>query len=363
MIERRNAELKTLSKLIFVLLLLQCISQLAFAFTDEPPVAQLSKSTYTANEGTRIVFDASSSYDPDGSSLHYRWDFENDGMWTGWAVNPKQSWTWYDDFTGIIKLKVSDGLLTNETTADVIINNVPPSVDAGSDMTKCLASTFQFRGSFSDPGGEDSFTMLWDFGDGENASGLLHPTHVYSAAGIYIVSLNVTDDDGGVGFDSITVTVLDCPVSPATIESCDPYGNPKNEFSCVQPPPKGDIHVIGNGFPSNIEVPVYVVKDVSDWFDGISISSLKWASGALVQTNSDGDILVTNVWESAVATGYFDIVADVNSNGIYDAGVDAIDNDDIHVTAGFFVIPEVPVGPLFVFIACILAFYAYRIKR
>ena len=39
-------------------------------------------------------------------------------------------------------------------------------------------------------------------------------------------------------------------------------------------------------------------------------------------------------------TGQYDIVIDINNNGYYDEGVDALDNSDIEVTAGVIVIPE-----------------------
>jgi hypothetical protein len=44
--------------------------------------------------------------------------------------------------------------------------------------------------------------------------------------------------------------------------------------------------------------------------------------------------------------GKYDIIVDVNMNGRYDQGVDAIDDNDIKVTAGFFVIPEIPLGTI-----------------
>jgi PKD repeat protein len=47
----------------------------------------------------------------------------------------------------------------------------------------------------------------WDFGDGHTASGTLQPTHQYGDDGSYIVTLTVVDDDGGVGVDTLTVTV------------------------------------------------------------------------------------------------------------------------------------------------------------
>ena len=64
-----------------------------------------------------------------------------------------------------------------------------------------------FSGSFTDPGWLDTHTIEWDFGDGNTATGTLIPTHTYSNDGVYIVTLTVTDDDGGVGVDTITVSV------------------------------------------------------------------------------------------------------------------------------------------------------------
>jgi hypothetical protein len=36
----------------------------------------------------------------------------------------------------------------------------------------------------------------------------------------------------------------------------------------------------------------------------------------------------------------FDMIVDVNSNGQYDEGIDALDGDDIELVAGFVIIPE-----------------------
>lgn len=55
-----------------------------------------------------------------------------------------------------------------------------------------------------------------------------------------------------------------------------------------------------------------------------------------------------------MAPGFYDIIVDVNNNGVYDEGIDVI--DDMGVEAGgLFVVPEVPLGVLSAFVAMMLA--------
>ena len=52
-----------------------------------------------------------------------------------------------------------------------------------------------FNGSSSTPDGGTIVSYAWSFGDGGTGSGEV-ATHVYSSAGNYTVSLNVTDSEG-----------------------------------------------------------------------------------------------------------------------------------------------------------------------
>lgn len=95
-----------------------------------PPIALLNNTTYIGSEGSPITFNASPSYDSDGNTLQYRWDFTNDGKWdTNWSNSSIMKVIWYDDFTGKIKVNVSDGENYNTTTTNVIVNNVAPTVE------------------------------------------------------------------------------------------------------------------------------------------------------------------------------------------------------------------------------------------
>jgi PKD repeat protein len=93
----------------------------------------------------------------------------------------------------------------------VSVSNVPPTVDAGPDQTADEGAEVVFDGSFSDPGLLDTHTVAWDFGDSATAGGTLTPTHAFADDGLYTVTLTVTDDDGGVGSDTLVVSVNNLP--------------------------------------------------------------------------------------------------------------------------------------------------------
>jgi hypothetical protein len=106
-----------------------------------------------------------------------------------------------------VTLQLNDGINTITDSTSVTVNNVAPTVNAGPDSTTLTVTPIVFNGSFTDPGSLDTHTIQWDFGDGSQATGTLTPSHAFTNAGIYTATLTVTDDDGGVGQDTLRVTV------------------------------------------------------------------------------------------------------------------------------------------------------------
>jgi hypothetical protein len=59
----------------------------------------------------------------------------------------------------------------------------------------------------------DVHLVVWSLSDGSAAFDTLNPAHAYGDNGVYTVTLTATDDDGGVGSDTLRVTVHN--VAPA----------------------------------------------------------------------------------------------------------------------------------------------------
>jgi hypothetical protein len=183
---------------------------------NDPPVADAG-GPYISYEGTAVNFDASGSSDVDGDMLQYRWDFEDDGIWdTPWTNNPSAMNTWYDDWSGTARVDVLDGLLSDNATATVTINNLPPAVSAGPDQVINSGDNVTINVPFTDPGTMDTHTAVIDWGDGNDepgtvsevaGSGNVTGSHQYLNLGSYTVTITVTDDDGGEGSDSFHVEV------------------------------------------------------------------------------------------------------------------------------------------------------------
>ena len=129
-----------------------------------------------------------------------------------------------DNGTFIVTVRVMDddgGIGVD--TRQVIVRNVPPTVDAGEDMFAYLCTPMTLVARFTDPGWCDTHTGTWDFGDCSPVlpatvrerheppagCGIVAATHRYECCGDFVATVTVTDDDGGVGRDRLIVRVVD----------------------------------------------------------------------------------------------------------------------------------------------------------
>ncbi len=131
-----------------------------------------------------------------------------------------------------------------ETAAFSLINvglslaAVEMAVEAGDDRTLSLGEPARFRATFTPPAGIDSFSFVWDFGDGrevahgdrtvatsepgQRVTATVHHTYEDDLESPYIVSLDIVGfgDAGQVeGSDTFTVDVVEIPPIEVFLES------------------------------------------------------------------------------------------------------------------------------------------------
>jgi PKD repeat protein len=131
--------------------------------------------------------------------------------------------TLFDVYTITVTL-TDDDTESDVDTTTVTVNNVDPvtSIDSmaqpNPQFILPLVHTLDFSGSFTDTGTQDTHTAIWDWGDTtmssgtvveSGGSGTVTGSHIYTAPGIYTVTLTVTDDDGGSDSDTFVVEVVD----------------------------------------------------------------------------------------------------------------------------------------------------------
>ncbi|MDH5688906.1 MAG: DNRLRE domain-containing protein [Candidatus Bathyarchaeota archaeon] len=145
---------------------------------------------------------------------------------------------------------------------------------------------------------------------------------------------------------------LEITYLPATIESCDSGAVTKDEFL-----PGQDVYAKGTGFVDNT-YDMYVVKDTT-WNDGMAIPER--VPGTTETVSCVSGAFLELVWAAPLIPGKYDIVVDVGGNGVYDAGVDPLDDMDVGL-AGFFVVPEYPLGTILGVAMCFAALAVLKSK-
>ncbi len=163
--------------------------------SNDPPEADfyIDNSDGSVTVGSEVDFDASDSYDPDGSITSFSWDF-GDGDQAGGEY---ASHTYDETGTYQATLTVTDDDgATDSAYLDIEVTNAEPeAVIEVSDESPLPGDTVEFDGrESSDPGGA-IVAYDWQFGDGTRTRGRT-TEHTYDEPGNYTVRLTVRDDDG-----------------------------------------------------------------------------------------------------------------------------------------------------------------------
>jgi len=74
----------------------------------------------------------------------------------------------------------------------------------------------------ANPTGTSPYSYVWNFGDGSALSYLQNPSHQYSAAGTYTITIQITDGTGSVYKNSMSLCVSDANGNCPTVSSQGP---------------------------------------------------------------------------------------------------------------------------------------------
>jgi subtilisin-like proprotein convertase family protein len=178
------------------------------------PNAVLNATPNPARPAQTVTFDASTSHDPDGTALTYKWDMNNDGTFetnSGSTASQTKSWSTPGDYT--VKVKVTDGdgasAVASKTVAVVNQLPVPAVVVSGGEAFAGKPVTLDASGS-TDPDGT-IVRYQWDLdanGSFETDTGSTSSvTRTYPNTATIPVKLRVTDNDGGVAATTFSLVV------------------------------------------------------------------------------------------------------------------------------------------------------------
>lgn len=160
--------------------------------------------------------------DPDSTSWTATVDY-GDGSGTQpltfSGVNFSLSHVYKDNGIYTVTVSVTDnqGAIGAET-ATITVNNLTPTVGAITAPTDPVQvnTAVTASASFTDIGVLDTHTAVWNWGDGitsgtvteSNGSGSVSDNHTYTAAGVYTITLTVTDKDGGIRSSTFEYVVV-----------------------------------------------------------------------------------------------------------------------------------------------------------
>jgi len=117
------------------------------------------------------------------------------------------------------------------------------------------------------------------------------------------------------------------PMPPECLESCS-SGGPTNASGNSKGIYLTDetVYASGGCSPASSDVDVYIVPD-DTWTDGMTIPSDLSDDGMnTIQTDGSGSLGPIAVWQPPLTVGEYDMVFDANQNGVYDAGIDVVDD-------------------------------------
>jgi len=188
-----------------------------------PPVALFTYSPLLPHVDETVTFNASTSYDPDGTITRYEWDFGDGANATGVVVN--HIYTVPGDYTVNLTVTDDDSLISTTQKTVTVIKH-PVAFFTYSPAAPLINEMVTFDASPSTPDGGHIVNYTWNFDDGSSVITEIDPitNHTFIAPGIYDVTLTVTDSEGLTNSTTKSITIvkasssISISASPTTIK-------------------------------------------------------------------------------------------------------------------------------------------------
>jgi hypothetical protein len=292
---------------------------------DQPPTGHAGPATgaYSVVEGSPLTMDGSLSTDAEASVAQWAWDCDNDGSYETVAVTAGgATCTFVDDAVVTVGLEVTDTTgQTGTATGSVTVTNALPTISSVAPTTATEGVLYSYTATATDPGTADTFSWaLTTTPTGMTVgatSAVVEWTAAYADVGANAVTVEVTDDDGGVATQSWTITVTAADVDGDGMADgweLDNGLDPTVDDSLLDPDADGVTNVdefLGGTDPNafdgpDVPVPVAPIAGVQVV---TAVPALSWSNA----TDPQGDTLTydVEVYDDASMTTLLDSLTGV----------------------------------------------------
>jgi PKD repeat protein len=179
------------------------LTRYVMVFTSIPLTASFSVTPPLPVVLTPVMFDATSSRDPNGTIVSYIWNF-GDGSKNS-TTNPVTFHEYSSPRGFNATLTIIDDNGSNSSYLALVYVLAKLAVTISYNTSQGPAPlTVSF--SAAALGGQGNYTFAWTFGDGETGLGQ-SPSHNYTTPGSYQVQVTAADSAGHLAFGNVIITV------------------------------------------------------------------------------------------------------------------------------------------------------------
>lgn len=172
---------------------------------NAPPFANAGPDQ-TVLPSTTVTLNSAGSHDADGTIVAYDWNY-GDGSAHGTTAVATHSYATANTYTVTLTVTDDQGATATDTAVVTVATNLPPIANAGADQWAAVGVAVNLDGGgSSDPDGT-VVGYSWSFGDGAPAGSGRNVTHAYATAGVYTVTLTVTDNRGATAVDTASMVI------------------------------------------------------------------------------------------------------------------------------------------------------------